>query len=128
MTVHVRDANGRRKTYAEAYAFEADYDTGYLAIQDIAGVTYAVYPPGAWIGVYQELETPDEEATADAELVPRVWHDIRDIPQGVDVIDNDGDALTWRWRSEFRDPDLTKYVGARWDWANGYGPFTEVIA
>lgn len=50
---------------------------------------------------------------------PRVWYDIRDIPGGTTVIDNEDDTWDvgddgWQSRSD--------HV-----WANGFAPFTEVL-
>lgn len=106
----------------EADRFQIDSD-GDLWILTEDEDTVAFYVEGS----FHHIDVVEKaEEVIDAELVPRVWWDIRDVPRGVDVVDTDGDALTWM--AEHRDPDLEKYVGGRWDWANGYAPFTEVIA
>ena len=125
MTVHVQTAEHGKKSYPHADAYNYDPEFGVLDLFS-GDKLVGTYPHGAWVGVAIEIPEKKTEEIVDAELVPRVWYDIRDIPEGVDVVDNDGDALTWR--AKYRDPDLTTYVGGRWDWANGYAPFTEVIS
>lgn len=52
----------------------------------------------------------------------RVWDDLRNVPDGVDVVDSDGDSNTWKWLYRMGPNYVVDY-----DWANGYAPFTEML-
>ncbi|WP_066904074.1 hypothetical protein [Mycolicibacterium houstonense] len=139
MTVHVRVASGEQKSYTAADNYEYD-EQGILTVLR-GGDHVASYPHKEWIGVVIEERV---EEVVDAELVPRVWQSIRDVPAGIQVRDRDGDVFVWVAPDYPDEPSLLVWScgdSSPLDFApwgdepaditavdNGLNPFTEVIA
>lgn len=74
----------------------------------------SIFAPGEWIVAYEPEQGEGEVDLIDAEIVPRVWESLTEVPEGVLVHDKDFDGTTWRHRGHTQ--------------SDFWGPFTEVIS
>ena len=122
MTVYVRTSEN------EGLAFDADdWQTSVDSEGDLwigmSEVGVAQFSPGAWSFVY-EIKDLEPEGV-EAELVPREWASLLDVPFGVEVVDRDGD----RYWSEYGEWFIDR-VGGRLvvgDEETYYAPYTEIL-
>lgn len=107
MSITVHLASQRPLTFDDA----DDYDTDEHGNLVVFGA--GLFHRDEWLAAVRETKPS----------APRVWDDIRDIPDGVRVVDKDGDDTTWKgdgYRESFALP-------CDYGWANRYAPFTEIL-